>query len=230
MGKRTIIINGLPRPNGNTAYLIDVLRGPLEGEIIEISAFRSGIAPCVDCRGCWETAKCVIQDGMQVIYDDDFDNIVIASPVYYGTLPGSVLSLMSRLQPWHAAMFFLKKPLQLKPKKSAAILTAGGKGNAEHAQHHLSAFFWMYFARNSRAVKQFSFPNQKCPYRRSVQHNTSPQAHPMSEIYLKQFAVPVRSKSYAHRKRLRLRNSIIANPNHCVNVREKGQLNTRYFS
>ena len=53
MGKRTIIINGLPRPNGNTAYLIDVLRGPLEGEIIEISAFRSGIAPCVDCRGCW---------------------------------------------------------------------------------------------------------------------------------------------------------------------------------
>lgn len=45
MGKRTIIINGLPRPNGNTAYLIDVLRGPLEGEIIEISAFRSGIAP-----------------------------------------------------------------------------------------------------------------------------------------------------------------------------------------
>ncbi len=155
MGKRTIIINGSPRPNGNTAYLIDVLRGHLEGEIIEISAFRSGIAPCVDCRGCWETAKCVVQDGMQVIYDDDFDNIVIASPVYYGTLPGSVLSLMSRLQPWHAAMFFLKKPLQLKPKKSAAILTAGGKGNAEHAQHHLSAFFRMYFVRNSRAVKQF---------------------------------------------------------------------------
>ena len=79
MGKRTIIINGSPRPNGNTAYLIDVLRGHLEGEVIEISAFRSGIAPCVDCRGCWETAKCVVKDGMQVIYDDDFDNIVIAS-------------------------------------------------------------------------------------------------------------------------------------------------------
>lgn len=147
MGKRTIIINGSPRPNGNTAYLIDVLRGHLEGEAIEISAFRSGIAPCVDCRSCWETAKCAVQDGMQVIYDDDFDNIVIASPVYYGTLPGSVLSLMSRLQPWHAAMFFLKKPLQLKPKKSAAILTAGGKGNEERAQHHLSAFFRMVNAK-----------------------------------------------------------------------------------
>ncbi len=80
---------------------------------------------------------------MQVIYDDDFDNIVIASPVYYGTLPGSVLSLMSRLQPWHAATFFLKQPLEQRLKKSAAILTAGGKGNQANANHHLSAFFRM---------------------------------------------------------------------------------------
>lgn len=52
--------------------------------------------------------KCVVKDRMQIIYDDDFDNIVIASPVYYGTLPGAVLSVMSRLQPWHVAKIFLK--------------------------------------------------------------------------------------------------------------------------
>lgn len=143
MSNKTLIINGSPRPAGNTAYLIDVLRQHLKGEVIEISAFRSGIAPCVDCRGCWETAKCVVKDGMQVIYDDDFDNIVIASPVYYGTLPGSVLSLMSRLQPWHAAKYFLNQPLEQRRKKSAAILTAGGKGNQANATHHLSAFFRM---------------------------------------------------------------------------------------
>lgn len=143
MSNKTLIINGSPRPEGNTAWLIGVLREHLEGEVIEISAFRSGIAPCVDCRGCWKTAKCVVKDGMQVIYDDDFDNIVIASPVYYGTLPGSVLSLMSRLQPWHAAMFFLKQPLEQRHKKSAAILTAGGKGNQANARHHLNAFFRM---------------------------------------------------------------------------------------
>ena len=139
--KKTIIINGSPRVNGNTAYLISELKKHLEGEVIEISAFRSGIAPCVDCRACWTTAKCVVEDDMQIIYDDDFDNIVIASPVYYSTLPGSVLSLMSRLQPWHAATFFIKEPLKQKPKKSAALLTAGGKGNEANAQHHLSAFF-----------------------------------------------------------------------------------------
>lgn len=144
---KTLIINGSPRRDGNTVSLIRELKAHLEGEVVEISAFYDDIAPCVDCRGCWETAACVVHDGMQVIYDDDFDNIVVASPVYYGTLPGSVLSLMSRLQPWHAAMFFLNRPLEQRPKKSAAILTAGGKGNEERAHHHLRAFFRMLNAR-----------------------------------------------------------------------------------
>ena len=140
---KTLIINGSPRPDGNTVSLIRELKKHLEGEVVEVSAFYSNIAPCVDCRGCWKTAKCVVDDGMQVIYEDDFDNVVVASPVYYGTLPGSVLSLMSRLQPWHAATYFIQEPLVQRPKKAAAILTAGGKGNQERAFHHLRALFRM---------------------------------------------------------------------------------------
>ena len=140
---KTLIINGSPRPDGNTVALIRELKKHLEGEVVEISAFYSNIAPCVDCRGCWKTAKCVVDDGMQVIYEDDFDNVVVASPVYYGTLPGSVLSLMSRLQPWHAATYFINEPLVQRSKKAAAILTAGGKGNQERAFHHLRALFRM---------------------------------------------------------------------------------------
>ncbi len=150
MGRKTLILNGSPRVDGNTAALIAHLRSHLEGDVIELSAFRSRIAPCVDCRGCWDTAKCVVRDEMQVIYDDEFDNIVIASPVYYSTLPGAVLSVMSRLQPWHAAKFFLNQPLELRPKKCAAILTAGGKGNTANANHHLSAFFRMVGAEGFR--------------------------------------------------------------------------------
>ena len=140
---KTLIINGSPRPDGNTVSLIRELKKHLTGEVVEVSAFYSNIAPCVDCRGCWKTAKCVVDDGMQVIYEDDFDNVVVASPVYYGTLPGSVLSLMSRLQPWHAATYFIQEPLVQRPKKAAAILTAGGKGNQERAFHHLRALFRM---------------------------------------------------------------------------------------
>ena len=140
---KTLIINGSPRHEGNTAALLRELKRHLPGEVVEISAFYSNIAPCVDCRGCWETAKCVVDDEMRVIYEDDFDNVVVASPVYYGTLPGQVLSLMSRLQPWHAATYFIKEPLVQRPKKAAAILTAGGKGNQERAFHHLRALFRM---------------------------------------------------------------------------------------
>ena len=140
---KTLIINGSPRPDGNTVALLRELKKYLPGEVVEVSAFYSNIAPCVDCRGCWKTAKCVVDDDMQVIYEDDFDNVVVASPVYYGTLPGSVLSLMSRLQPWHAATYFIKEPLVQRPKKAAAILTAGGKGNQERAFHHLRALFRM---------------------------------------------------------------------------------------
>ena len=138
---KTLIINGSPRETGNTAALIDELRRYLNGEVVEISAFRSGIAPCVDCRGCWKTARCVVHDRMQVIYDDDFDCVVLASPVYYGTLPGQVLSLMSRLQPWHVAQFFLNRPLELRRKKAAVILTAGGRHNEAGAAHHIRVFF-----------------------------------------------------------------------------------------
>ena len=140
---KTLIINGSPRPEGNTVALIRRLKEQLDGEVVEVSAFYSNIAPCVDCRGCWQTAKCVVDDGMQVIYEDDFDNVVVASPVYYGTLPGQVLSLMSRLQPWHAATYFMEEPLIQRPKKAAAILTAGGKGNQERAFNHLRALFRM---------------------------------------------------------------------------------------
>ena len=141
MSRKTLIVNGSPRVNGNTATLISELKKHLDGEVIEVSAFRSKIAPCVDCRGCWTTARCVIRDDMEVFYGDDFDNVVIASPVYFADLPGQMLSLISRMQPWHAAMFFLNDPLKQRPKKAGLILTAGSKGNAMGAERHAHTLF-----------------------------------------------------------------------------------------
>ena len=141
--KKTLIINGSPRVDGDTAALIAEMRKYLRGEIVELSVFRSNIAPCVDCRGCWETARCVVDDDMGVIYNDDFDNAVLATPVYFMCLPGPVLSLLSRFQPQHAARFFLNRPITLKAKKAGLILTAGGKGNEGGAGHHIFVMFKM---------------------------------------------------------------------------------------
>lgn len=143
MGKKTLILNGSPRPEGNTAHLIHALQAELEGEVLELSAFRAKIAPCVDCRRCWETARCAVRDEMDLIYADDFDSVVLAAPVYFMTLPAPVLGLMSRFQPQHAAQFFLHKPIKLRPKKAGLILTAGGKGNEAGAFHHIRVLFML---------------------------------------------------------------------------------------
>lgn len=130
---KTLIINGSPRKNGDTVALLTELRKYLQGEITEISAYRNNINPCVDCRYCWTEGKCVIKDDMEVIYAGDYDNVVIASPIYFSGLPGPLVSLASRLQVYYAAKRFANKKIEVSPKKGAIILVGGGNGGPDHA-------------------------------------------------------------------------------------------------
>ena len=161
--KRTLIVNGSPRPHGNTVALINEMKKTLEGEVIEISAFRSKIAPCVDCRSCATTAKCVVRDEMDIIYADDYDNVVIATPVYFGTMPGSMMSLLSRFQPQHAAMFFLDIPRGISPKKAGHNVTAGSKKNEANVMHHVRCMFSMFNARGYEGYEVISNHTDELP-------------------------------------------------------------------
>lgn len=125
---KTLIINGSPRPNGDTATLIKELKKHVTGEVVEISAFRSKIHPCVDCRACQKTNMCVVRDDMDLIYADDYDAVVFAYPVYYATAPGAIWSLISRFQCYHEYLKTSKFP-PVKEKKAGLILVAGGSGN-----------------------------------------------------------------------------------------------------
>ena len=156
MTKRTLIVNGSPRPKGNTAALINEMKKTLEGEVVEISPFRNKIASCVDCRSCATTAKCVVHDDMDIIYAGDFDNVVIATPIWFGTMPGPMMSLLSRFQPQHAAMFFLDIPRGISPKKGGLIMTAGSRKNASNANHHIRCMFDMLNARGYEGYEVIS--------------------------------------------------------------------------
>ncbi|MDR0818048.1 MAG: flavodoxin family protein [Oscillospiraceae bacterium] len=131
---KTLILNGSPRLNGDTAALLAVLRENLNGEITEISAYRDNIKPCIDCRKCRTLPGCAIRDDMDIVTSNDFDNVIVASPVYYGLLAGPLISLASRFQFYYSAKAFLNAPIEVTPKLGAVILTAGGsKGNANNA-------------------------------------------------------------------------------------------------
>ena len=134
---KTLILNGSPRKNGDTAALLRVLTDRLCGDYRIIEAYRRAVSPCLDCRFCREHAGCRIQDGMQDIYRAiaQSDHILIASPVYFSTLPGTLLNLGSRLQAWFCARHFRKERPVSRPKTGAVILTGGGSGGLEAAYH-----------------------------------------------------------------------------------------------
>jgi len=160
---KTLIINGSPRPSGDTAHLLAEFKKYIDGEVVEVSAYRDKIAPCVDCRRCWEKYGCVINDDMAKIYADDFDNVVIASPVYMSNLTGPVLNLASRFQVYFAAGRILKQPVARRPKKGVLILVGGGDGGAEPAIESAKLIFKMMNAKISDEFVVLSLQTDKLP-------------------------------------------------------------------
>ncbi len=132
---KTLILNGSPRENGDTASLIREVINKLPGTYRVVDAYRNSISPCVDCRYCWKYYGCAIKDDMQDVYEyiQECDNILIASPVYFSELTGKLLDLGSRLQTYYCAARFRKEKPIRKEKRSAVILVGGGDGRMDKA-------------------------------------------------------------------------------------------------
>ena len=131
--KKTLILNGSPRPAGDTAQLLQVFTGKLKGEYKLVNAYRCAVSPCIDCRYCKENPGCAIDDEMREIYGyiQDCNNILIASPIYFSELTGKLLDLGSRLQTYFCARHFRQEEPIQKPKRGAVILVGGGDGSVK---------------------------------------------------------------------------------------------------
>ncbi len=147
---KTLIINGSPRKNGDTNFLLEELKNNLTGEVVEIRAYECKISPCIDCRACKEKKGCVIDDDMKLIYDGDFENVVIASPLYMSNLTAPLMGIASRFQAFYCAKRFLKDEFTFKEKKAAMILVGGGDGGPERAIDLVS---WMFKKMNAQGFE-----------------------------------------------------------------------------
>lgn len=116
---KTLILNGSPRENGNTAQIINKLTKLLQGEYKVIDTYYCNISPCMDYRWCKEHSGRWIDDEMQDIYKyiQECDNIIIASPIYFSELTGKLLDVGSRLQTYSSAQCFRNENPISKPKK-----------------------------------------------------------------------------------------------------------------
>ncbi len=126
---KTLVFFGSPRKNGATKAMLDILLESLsaKAEKIEIiDTYQTKIQPCVDCRYCWKHRGCSIKDEMQDIYQkiDEADNIIIAAPVYYHSVPGKLKILIDRLQVYWAEIPRGDKP-KVTSKTGIGLLTGG---------------------------------------------------------------------------------------------------------
>lgn len=92
-----LILNGSPRPNGNTAAMVKAYaEGAVEaGHTVHVvDVCKKKISGCLACEYCHTkgNGRCVQQDDMQEVYPllEDAEMIVLASPIYYHNFSGQL--------------------------------------------------------------------------------------------------------------------------------------------
>ena len=140
---KVLILNGSPRPNGDTAYILEALKSkfPCETEFVSLDTYAANIYPCNDCRYCWEKEGCCMKDDMEILWKDDYDVLVIASPLYMSFVTPPLFSVISRLNYIWSNRYFLKIPGRMKQKKGILILAGGGDGSPDPAINIAKAAF-----------------------------------------------------------------------------------------
>ena len=99
---KVLLLNGSPRPNGNTAAALSEMEKIFALEGIETETIQIGSWPirgCTACRYCHKAGKCVFDDGVNDLAAklEESDGLVLASPVYYASANSTLTAAMDRL-------------------------------------------------------------------------------------------------------------------------------------
>lgn len=99
---KVLLINGSPNEKGCTHAALCEVAGALEKRGVQTEILYLGkkpIAGCIACGTCARTGKCVFDDGVNALAArlDEFDGIVIGSPVYYAGAAGQLTAFLDRL-------------------------------------------------------------------------------------------------------------------------------------
>lgn len=134
---KIVILNGSPRPDGNTMAMVNAFVEGLKEhnhEVSVVSVCQKNIAGCIACEYCHQKGqgKCIQKDDMQEVYPllEEAEMIVLASPIYYHSFTGQLQCAINRI-------YALDKPKNL--KKAALILSSGSNhvyGGAIYEYEH----------------------------------------------------------------------------------------------
>ena len=133
---KVLLINGSPKENGCTYTALTEIADTLKGEGIESEIFHIGydVPGCRSCRYCKKNGKCVMDDRVNEIGArlDEFDAVVLGSPVYYAGPSGQACAFADRLFYSHG---------RLMAGKVGAAVVSCRRGGASAAFDRLNKYF-----------------------------------------------------------------------------------------
>ncbi len=118
---KVLMVNGSPRVDGNTAVALREMEKIFAAEGVEAETIQIGnkdIRGCIACGTCSEKGKCVFDDMVNETQPkfEACDGLVIASPVYYASANGTLISFLDRL--------FYSAPFDKSMKVGASVVVA----------------------------------------------------------------------------------------------------------
>lgn len=139
-GVKVLGIAASPRQNGNSEILLDkVLEGASsKGASTEkIVIDQLSIKPCQGCGRCHKNGICFIRDDMRRMYKklQDADAIVVASPVYFGSITAQLKIMVDRCQCIWAKNFLLKNRRQKQVFKNGIFISVSGHNKRRFFQN-----------------------------------------------------------------------------------------------
>ena len=118
---QVLMINGSPRAEGNTSIALHEMEKIFHEEGIQTEILQIGnkaIRGCIACNSCAKNGKCVFDDLVNETAPkfEACDGLIIASPVYYASANGTLISFIDRL--------FYSTPFDKTMKVGASVVTA----------------------------------------------------------------------------------------------------------
>lgn len=99
---KVLMINGSPRVGGNTSIALREMETIFRDagvEVVSMQVGNKGIRGCIACGKCGQLGKCVFDDAVNqaAALLPEVDGLVVASPVYYASANGNLISFLDRL-------------------------------------------------------------------------------------------------------------------------------------
>lgn len=99
---KVVLMNGSPRPDGNTDFALKECANAIEAAGVEteiISLAGKNIESCTACMSCFQNKTCALDDGLNEIIEKikASEGFIVGAPVYFGTPRGDVLSALQRI-------------------------------------------------------------------------------------------------------------------------------------